>query len=353
MSNCNERNYGIDLARLVFMFLICLHHVLSQGGVLNNNLLYSGNIYSVLYAVTMIGVDGFALISGYVAKNKPQRYDKIISMWFQVFFYSLGLPLGINILRLIFGTEAFNIYEIISGLFPVLNHIYWYFDAYIVLFFFIPILNKALFDLNKNTSKKYLVILFALMFVMWKNNEMNSHNFLSAGGRSAFWLIILYSVGLLIKRINFLNKVKTWILFIVFCILITISLYYVKGNALSIENTYPTIWAAAIIIVIIFSRFKPNISIIAFLSPLSFGVYLFHENEYYKYYFMSERYLYSTNLLTINGFASVMLFTIATFMAGLFADYVRKQCFKLLNVDACSKKIVRGISDLLDKIISI
>lgn len=30
-----ERNYGIDLLRLVLMYMVCILHTLGQGGVLN------------------------------------------------------------------------------------------------------------------------------------------------------------------------------------------------------------------------------------------------------------------------------------------------------------------------------
>lgn len=352
MNNYNERNYGVDLARLFFMFLICLQHTVYQGGVLDNTFLDDKSIYNVLYAITMIGVDGFALISGYVAQNKSQRYEKIVSMWFQVFFYSLGLPLGINILRLIIGTEAFNINEIVKGLFPVLNHTYWYYDAYLILFFFMPLINKALMDLDDKKSRKTLFVLFILMILMWKNNEAGSHNFLSTG-RSAFWLIILYSVGILIKRANLFNNVKTWVLIALFSLSIVFSYFYVKGDSQLISNIDPTIWLASIFIIVIFSRIKPNKKIISFLSPLSFGVYLFHENYYYKYYFLSERYLEATNLLTIGGFMSIIVFAALTFVLGLFVDFVRKTLFNVLNIDKLSKNIVIKINAVLDRIVAL
>ena len=31
----NERNYGIDLLRLVLMYMVCMLHTLGQGGILN------------------------------------------------------------------------------------------------------------------------------------------------------------------------------------------------------------------------------------------------------------------------------------------------------------------------------
>lgn len=30
----NERNYGIDLLRLVLMYMVCILHTLGQGGIL-------------------------------------------------------------------------------------------------------------------------------------------------------------------------------------------------------------------------------------------------------------------------------------------------------------------------------
>ena len=84
------RNYGIDLLRLVLMFMVCMLHTLGQGGVLYASV--DGTIgykaYWFLEILSYCAVDGFAIVSGYVASNRPRKYEKLVNMWFQAFFYS-------------------------------------------------------------------------------------------------------------------------------------------------------------------------------------------------------------------------------------------------------------------------
>ena len=88
-----DRNYGIDLLRLVLMYMVCILHVLGHGGVLNAVTPGTAKyiVYWLLEIISYCAVDAFALISGYTSKLQPhQKYDKIVNMWFQVFFYSIA-----------------------------------------------------------------------------------------------------------------------------------------------------------------------------------------------------------------------------------------------------------------------
>src|SRR5574344_1724268 len=87
-----NRNYGIDFLRLVLMYMVCVLHTLGQGGIIYSSI--NGSIgFGVFYLLEIISycaVDSFAIISGYTSKNKPQKYEKIVSMWFQVLFFSFN-----------------------------------------------------------------------------------------------------------------------------------------------------------------------------------------------------------------------------------------------------------------------
>ena len=86
----NERNYGIDLLRLVLMYMVCMLHTLGQGGVLSA---YEAGTteYKAFWFMEILAycaVDGFAIISGYTTVNKPRKFEKLADMWFQALFYS-------------------------------------------------------------------------------------------------------------------------------------------------------------------------------------------------------------------------------------------------------------------------
>ena len=141
-----ERNYGIDLLRLVLMYMVCMLHTLGQGGILQS-CQTGGAGYKVFWFLEIFSycaVDGFALISGYMAKDKPRKYSKIAEMWFQAFFYSFVVTL---VLLLCLNVNI-GIKEILQNALPVTYKKFWYFSAYFALFFAIPVLNKFIFSID-------------------------------------------------------------------------------------------------------------------------------------------------------------------------------------------------------------
>lgn len=85
-----ERNYGIDLLRLVFMFMVCLYHTLGHGGILKASSGTEGyKAFWFFEIISCCAIDGFAVISGYTASVRSHKYFKIVDMWFQTFFTRL------------------------------------------------------------------------------------------------------------------------------------------------------------------------------------------------------------------------------------------------------------------------
>ena len=64
-----KRNYGIDLLRIVLMFMVCMLHTLGQGGILKNcgDKTVEKAVFYLLEVICYCAVDAFAVISGYTA----------------------------------------------------------------------------------------------------------------------------------------------------------------------------------------------------------------------------------------------------------------------------------------------
>lgn len=74
-----ERNYGIELLRLCLMFMVCLLHVLGQGGILEASKISEeggSKIFWLIEISCYCAVDGFALISGYIAQDRPKNMKR-------------------------------------------------------------------------------------------------------------------------------------------------------------------------------------------------------------------------------------------------------------------------------------
>lgn len=147
----NKRNYGIDLLRIISMFMICVLHILGQGGVLGavgyGTMQY--RIAWLLEALTFGAVNCYGLISGYVGVNTTVKYCSIIRLWMQVFCYSVGITLFFMICGIHLGRK-----ELLKAALPVLNEQYWYFTGYFCMFFFTPFLNRMVKLLAKEGSCK-------------------------------------------------------------------------------------------------------------------------------------------------------------------------------------------------------
>ncbi|MBR4172933.1 MAG: hypothetical protein IKR46_01015 [Clostridia bacterium] len=69
-----KRNQGIDLLRIVSMYMVCVLHTLGQGGVLETLSVGSTKYYAfwLLEISQYYAVNSFALISGYtLTEDKP------------------------------------------------------------------------------------------------------------------------------------------------------------------------------------------------------------------------------------------------------------------------------------------
>lgn len=140
----NDRNYGIDLLRIVSMIYVLFLHCIGQGGLLSNTIVNSSQ-YKLVWFIEIcsyVSVNVFALISGYVIYKEEERKFKIsnyINLWLQIVFYGFVITILFNIFA---SSVQINLEAYIKVLFPVTNKLYWYFTAYTGLFFIMPFLIK-------------------------------------------------------------------------------------------------------------------------------------------------------------------------------------------------------------------
>ncbi|MGM9566799.1 MAG: acyltransferase family protein [Clostridia bacterium] len=217
-----ERNYGIDLLRLVSMLMVVILHVLGQGGILAVAEGTEGAVAWLLEIIAFCAVDCYAIISGYVCYSdtvKPYHYKKFLNFWVQVFTYSFGMTLIAFLIK----PEAIGIYGLISSMFPIALKQYWYASAYAGLFFVIPWINKLLQSCSKRECS-LLVFVIVSVFVLYVTvANWFGDCFLLGRGYSFVWLVILYVVGAWMKKCNIPARFKTGTLFvgIAGCILFT------------------------------------------------------------------------------------------------------------------------------------
>lgn len=340
-----ERNYGIDLLRILLTLFICTSHILGRGGISiaseNTNAYY---IVLFCEAVSVCAVDGYGLISGYIYNGNKNNYKRLVLLVMEAFFYSFIVTVILRMFNL--GDPISNI-DMLKNAFPVTTNYFWYITAYFPLFFLMPYISDAINRLNDDDTKK-LFVLLVLLFSFLGSVQDNYSSY----GISFVWLTILFSIGVIIRKINFLestSKKKLVILFFVF-VIFTWIINCIFNTEKITRNISPTVLFSAIILVILFSRFNIKSKLIKFISPLCLGVYLFHMNKIIKVLFMNNRFAFiaDANLFLIPFL--IMLSASCVFIICAFVDYIRTLLFKLIHAEQIAEFINKIINRILDYI---
>ena len=356
----SERNHGIELLRIFAMLLAAVLHILKKGGVITAS---EGNLaaYSTVWlleAAAYCAVNCYALISGYVGysdRPKPLRLARCIELWLQVVFYSVI----ITTVYCIAGVGSVGVSNFADAFLPVTSKQYWYFTAYIGMFFFIPLLNALVRRLNRRALVSLCIMLIAVFSLydtfasFWKKDPLAL-----VGGHSPLWLGVLYIFGAAMKKLRVpesMSSKKALLIYAsaaVFTALFKITgdrlLRFVPGS-LFVRDTSPTVLLCAAALSVAFARLKPCRKLTEFavlLAPAAFGVYLLHVSPLVFEHVIGNRFAFIGRLpfplipFAVLASAGVIL------AVGLAADKVRILLFKALGVPKLCRKAEKSIRRL-------
>lgn len=356
----SERNHGIELLRIFAMLLAAVLHILKKGSVITAS---EGNLaaYSTVWlleAAAYCAVNCYALISGYVGysdRPKPLRLARCIELWLQVVFYSVI----ITTVYCIAGVGSVGVSDFADAFLPVTSKQYWYFTAYIGMFFFIPLLNALVRRLNRRALVSLCIMLIAVFSLydtfasFWKKDPLAL-----VGGHSPLWLGVLYIFGAAIKKLRVpesMSSKKALLIYAsaaVFTALFKITgdrlLRFVPGS-LFVRDTSPTVLLCAAALLVAFARFKPGRKLTEFavlFAPAAFGVYLLHVSPLVFEHVIGNRFAFIGRLpfplipFAVLASAGVIL------VVGLAADKVRILLFKALGVPKMCRKAEKSIRRL-------
>ncbi|MBQ8740664.1 MAG: acyltransferase family protein [Clostridia bacterium] len=328
------RNYGIDALRLISMFMVTVLHTLGHGGALNTAVGLNYNIVWLIEIIAYCAVNCYAIISGFVSYSeieKPYRYSKYISMWLQVVFYSFGISL---ITFFISSGNLVGVKGLIKSLLPVVTKRYWYFSAYTALFFIIPWLNFFVRKLNKEEMTRFVLVLFVLFSCLSILVDPFSFN----SGYSFGWLAVMYLFGAWLKKCDIINKIKGCyaLLVMLICILFTWILKSFLSIGIFVSYLSPTIVIIALCFVVIFAKLdisKAAKTIIGFLSPAAFGVYIIHEHSVIKDNLINDRFLWIAELRWYLVPIAVIVSALCIFTICIVVEKIRLSLFKVLKIN--------------------
>jgi Uncharacterized protein conserved in bacteria len=359
MVSMKERHPGVDLLRILSMYLVLVLHIIGQGGILSQLDPLSLRFKAVWFMeiAAYCSVNCYALVTGYVSARSEVKYSRIITLWLQVVFYTLLITVSFKI----FMPNAVWSGAFQAALMPVTKVQYWYFTAYFGLFFMMPYLNKLVSALTKVQFKGLVLTLILLFSVLPTFCEADLFSMLS--GYSMLWLIVLYLIGAYIRlhgtvdthgKLFYLSGFLLFVL-ITWCFkFFPTSLSYHRDKF--IGYTSPTIVATSVCLFLFCIKLTRVGRVPGFLiktfSPSSFGVYLIHTHPLVWMIILNGRFSSFASSGVPKLAAEILGAALIIFIACSLVDMLRSALFKLLRIGKLAHTLEAVITPVVRNILS-
>lgn len=355
-----SRNYGIDLLRIVSMFMVAILHVLWQGGVLDASVGAAHHVAWLLETSAYCAVNCYAMISGYVCytdAEKPYRYSKYLSFWLPVFTYSFGITLLFKLIKPELVTEE----QMLGSAFPIAFYAYWYASCYTGLFFVIPYLNRFLRSLTKGETNRMIALLLTVFVGYVTFARRFDDCFKLSEGYSFVWLVLLYLMGAWMKKCDIPSHVssKKLILGSIAAIVFSWAVHeFVEKEEISrifVDYTSATIVFVAFSFVCIFSKLRlcPLLTkLTRFFAPAAFGVYLIHVQNIVWDNYVLDAFIWIADKPAWLVPALVLGSAFCILTVCLLIEKLRLAAFQLLGINKLVSAIENRIDRLLEKVSS-
>lgn len=333
-----NREYGLDLARIVSMVGIIILHILGSGGLLANNNPGIGKywVYWYIEIFSFSSVDLFALLTGWLDARqgnivrKPSTF-RLIELLLIVFFYSFLITI---IFLIFFPNKVQGIKEIVMGLFPMLFGRYWYITCYIPIALIKPYLSKSLNELSIRLHKKICLLLIIIFSIIPTLSMIDL--FAIKWGYSTMWLFICYIIGSYLNRIQnsikFSSKRLLMIFFGISVLLLLLKIvawnFGSENVGRFIEYTSPFILLNACIALLFFSKIKIRLGskCLCLLSSVAFDVYIIHCHIFIYDFILNSNFLWINNfsfyLIPVIIIGLAIICYIALSCIGIIRNYI-------------------------------
>lgn len=376
-----NRNSSFELMRILSMIFIVIGHTLSWGGVTdsaNDFLKLIIYIIYIIYALIVVHVNSFVLLTGYYQVQSRFKIKKVINILILMLFYRIFcLIIAINLNWI----QYVGIKDLILKIVPLSNFSYWYLNVYVVLYLISPYLNIFV----NNTSKKkygiFLIILFIFCSIITRTTMQEF--IANEDGYSLIHFIFMYLVGgylrkydgtinfkVLNKRITTMDKSNIFLIIYFIIGIIKFLLNYLGTNNnillefVNVRLKYsfdrliyddPLVILQSISYFLFFKNLKIKSRIINALSLATNEVYLFHMNKSFR---KDLYFILGLNLsnYTIRDVPKIVWVIIQIYFIGIIIFFIRIFIIKTISNNKYIMKLKQKIErkcNMFDEIMNI
>ena len=306
MKSSKKRQSNFELMRIISMILIIIWHIIIHSGIREGTSGTINLLIQFIYIFISIHVNSFVLVSGYFVYDKSTSFKKILSLFYQTWFYKAIFV----IIFVIFGISNISSVQFVRELLPLNTEDYWFINCYLVLCVIAPYINILIKKMSQQEHRRLVILmifLFSLIPILSSNRTISNH------GSTIQNFILLYLIGAYLGKypinsnIHFKNyshnKRQCVFLFgFIFFGILNFLFFQCSQDFMKYHNSFiqelgkmyhifetsfsnPLIILQSICYFLYFSTLKIESSVINKFSSLCFGVYLIHENHHFYNYF--------------------------------------------------------------------
>lgn len=362
-----NRNSSFELMRIVSMIFIVIGHTLSWGGVTDSANDFLKLIIYIIYALIVVHVNSFVLLTGYYQVQSKFKIKKVINILILMLFYRFFcLIIAINLDWI----QYVGIKDLILKIVPLSNFSYWYLNVYIVLYLISPYLNVFV---NNTSKKKYGILLIILFIFCSIITRTTMQEFIAnEDGYSLMHFIFMYLVGgylrkydgtisfkVLNKRITTVDKSNIFLIIYFIAGIIKFLLNYLGTNNnilpefVNIRLNYsfdrliyddPLVILQSISYFLFFKNLKIKSSAINTLSLATNEVYLFHMNQSFRKNLYLMLGLNLSNY-TIKNVPKIIWVVMQIYFIGIIIFFVRTFIIKTIS----DNKYIMKVKEKVEK----
>lgn len=330
---------GIEGLRILAMLMICVLHVnLQTKAIFDRSQMPTYLFSSFTETFCLMAVNLYAMVTGYVMVDKSWRFKRFISLELHVLFWSI-------LFYLTFAACGKCTLWGGNGAIPNMFYPeYWYVNAYIALFFFIPFLNRLCNALDR---RQYVI--FASLLIFYTVTA----RFQIGLGHNVEFLMICYILGGFFKkhpcRVSPLACLGGAVLLCIpGAIRGALTGCSIIGYA-DIRVILPSLllFCAATNIPRLPKRIEPWVNTVA---PLTFGVYLIHCHPCVRR--MMRQISPSFLEQSAYPIATLLAMYVLVFTACAAMDWVRMKLFASVHTNRIATEISEPLERLFTKIIT-
>jgi len=328
-----ERSSNFELMRIISMFFILLFHVIHHGNLINlcSNT-FVKNILIILELISLVHVNSFILITGYYQCKSEFKLMKVLKLFFLGIFYLVILLLFL----LLFNIIDFNIWEILLFFIKNFNS-YWFLKYYILVYLISPLINKLISIL----SNKFFCIFLLMFLIMFIVIPMTFNISLLANSDWYIftYFVFIYLIGAYLRdnlddKENVIKCHRNFLAILFLCCVLMNYLCYILlgdslygNNLLNYNNFFVIIQSVSYFL--IFYTFKFSSKRINYISKMTLGVYLIHDNNYVReqlYNFLKI----NTKITSYKFILYILAMSLLVYISCSIIELIRQYIFKFI-----------------------